>query len=103
MDSPDCDETNCDWVLAICYDEKPARGVAALRAKSEPCCSRCSGGALNLADVAVRKQKLPQQQDVVLLRRAGLSRNVSLPSPARDSSSSRIRLEEKHQGAATQR
>jgi hypothetical protein len=51
----DCDpafprsEPNCDqdqeWVLYICYDEKPSRGIAALRGSSGPaCCSRCSCG-----------------------------------------------------------
>ncbi|MDD5320321.1 MAG: hypothetical protein PHD43_06850 [Methylococcales bacterium] len=52
----DCDpfrntgEENCQnlpetWVLAICYDEKPSRGVTALRGSSgTACCSRCNCG-----------------------------------------------------------
>jgi hypothetical protein len=41
----DCLETEQAWVLAICYDEQPSRGVAALRAStSAPCCSRCNCG-----------------------------------------------------------
>jgi hypothetical protein len=33
-----------DWVLAICYDEKPSRGMTALRAETpkSSCCSSCS-------------------------------------------------------------
>jgi hypothetical protein len=53
---PDCDplqptpttsapQGNQDWVLAICYDEKPSRGMTALRADVQSqCCSRCSSG-----------------------------------------------------------
>ena len=41
---PNCDEEQ-RWVLYICYDEKPSRGVTALRGGSGPaCCSRCSCG-----------------------------------------------------------
>jgi hypothetical protein len=41
---PNCDEEQ-QWVLYICYDEKPSQGVTALRGGSGPaCCSRCSGG-----------------------------------------------------------
>jgi hypothetical protein len=44
-DDPNCRESTEQWVFAVCYDEKPARGVAALRAGSAPaCCSRCSCG-----------------------------------------------------------
>lgn len=40
-----CKDLTEKWLLAICYDEKPSRGVAALRANTEaPCCSRCSCG-----------------------------------------------------------
>jgi hypothetical protein len=37
-----CDEGDETWVLAICYDEKPSRGVTALRS-SGCACSKCSG------------------------------------------------------------
>jgi hypothetical protein len=41
----DCQEVVEDWVLAICYDEKPSRGITALRGGSgAACCSRCSCG-----------------------------------------------------------
>jgi hypothetical protein len=41
----DCQEVTEDWVLAICYDEKPSRGITALRGSSgAACCSRCSCG-----------------------------------------------------------
>jgi hypothetical protein len=41
---PDCDQDQ-PWVLYICYDEKPSRGITALRGSSGPaCCSRCSCG-----------------------------------------------------------
>lgn len=40
-----CPEGPQDWVLAICYDEKPSRGVAALRADTAgACCSQCACG-----------------------------------------------------------
>ena len=43
--SEECPEISEDWVLAICYDEKPSRGITALRGSSgAACCSRCSGG-----------------------------------------------------------
>jgi len=43
--SEDCQEVVEDWVLAICYDEKPSRGITALRGGSGAvCCSRCSCG-----------------------------------------------------------
>src|SRR5262249_16357869 len=33
------------WVLAICYDEQPSRGVTALRGEDDTaCCTRCSCG-----------------------------------------------------------
>jgi hypothetical protein len=41
---PNCNEGDETWVLAICYDEKPSRGVTALRS-SGCACSRCSGAA----------------------------------------------------------
>ena len=41
---PDCDQDQ-PWVLYICYDEKPSRGITALRGGSgAACCSRCSCG-----------------------------------------------------------
>lgn len=46
--APDgCQDAEEEWQLAICYDEKPSRGITALRGSSGPaCCSRCScGGA----------------------------------------------------------
>ncbi len=40
-----CQEVPEEWILAIRYDEKPSRGITALRAStSSPCCSRCSCG-----------------------------------------------------------
>lgn len=40
-----CPEGEQEWVLAICYAEKPSRGITALRADvSAPCCSRCACG-----------------------------------------------------------
>jgi len=40
---PQCQDIEQQWVLAICYDEKPVRGVAALH--STPACSpRCNCG-----------------------------------------------------------
>jgi hypothetical protein len=43
--NPICGDQDQQWVLYICYDEKPARGITPLRGStSAPCCSRCSGG-----------------------------------------------------------
>lgn len=40
-----CQDVEEDWILSICYEEKPSRGVTALRGSAEsPCCSRCSCG-----------------------------------------------------------
>ena len=40
-----CSETTEDWVLAICYDEKPSRGIVPLKnTGSAACCSRCACG-----------------------------------------------------------
>jgi hypothetical protein len=40
-----CSETTENWVLAICYDEKPSRGVVPLKnTGSATCCSRCASG-----------------------------------------------------------
>jgi hypothetical protein len=42
---PLCGDEDADWILYICYDEKPSRGITALRGGSGgACCSRCSGG-----------------------------------------------------------
>ena len=39
-----CDDEEETWVLAICYDEKPSRGITALRSMGSSCgCSKCSG------------------------------------------------------------
>jgi hypothetical protein len=41
-----CKDECQDWVLFIRYDEKPTRGVTALRAiRQDGCCSRCSGSS----------------------------------------------------------
>ena len=40
-----CSETTENWVLAICYDEKPSRGIVPLKnTGSAACCSRCACG-----------------------------------------------------------
>jgi hypothetical protein len=41
----ECQDAMEQWVLTLCFSEKPSRGVTALRGSSEaPCCSRCSCG-----------------------------------------------------------
>jgi hypothetical protein len=41
----ECQDAVEQWVLTVCFMEKPSRGVTALRGSSEPpCCSRCSCG-----------------------------------------------------------
>jgi hypothetical protein len=41
----DCQDVEQKWILAICYDEKPSRGVSPLRdTSSQACCSRCNCG-----------------------------------------------------------
>src|SRR5262245_42016047 len=43
--APICGDENEPWVLYVCYDEKPSRGVMPLRgASGGACCSRCSCG-----------------------------------------------------------
>ncbi len=39
----DCDEETEEWILAICYQEKPSRGVTALRNTGSTCSCGCSG------------------------------------------------------------
>ena len=42
---PLCGDEDAEWILYVCYDEKPSRGITALRGGSGgACCSRCSGG-----------------------------------------------------------
>jgi len=38
---PICGDKDEDWVLYICYNEKPSRGVTPLRGGGAVCCSRC--------------------------------------------------------------
>jgi hypothetical protein len=40
----DRDQGNDEWVLAICYQEKPSRGITALRAAACGCGGKTSGG-----------------------------------------------------------
>src|SRR5262245_30706480 len=41
----DCRGANPNWVLAICYDERPSRGITALLGSSDDaCCSKCGCG-----------------------------------------------------------
>ena len=41
----ECQDAVEQWVLTVCFTEKPSRGVAVLRGSSEaPCCSGCSCG-----------------------------------------------------------
>ena len=35
--APDCQDLTEDWVLAVCYDERPSRGITALRGGSSTC------------------------------------------------------------------
>ncbi|MBN1439688.1 MAG: hypothetical protein JW929_09785 [Anaerolineales bacterium] len=40
-----CEDAEETWILSICYDEKPSRGITALQASSgAACCSKCSCG-----------------------------------------------------------
>jgi hypothetical protein len=40
-----CKDAEEPWVLSICYDEKPSRGITPLRGGSgQACCSRCACG-----------------------------------------------------------
>lgn len=40
-----CDDVEQQWILAICYDEKPSRGITPLKGSTEaPCCSKCACG-----------------------------------------------------------
>jgi hypothetical protein len=53
----DCQDVTEDWILAIRYDEKPSRGITALRASTaSPCCSRCSCGGSSACGCACHEQ-----------------------------------------------
>ncbi len=42
---PICGDQDEDWILYVCYDEKPSRGIAPLHGGSgATCCSKCSCG-----------------------------------------------------------
>jgi hypothetical protein len=46
----DCEAAEQDWILAICYDEKPSRGVTSLRQPEKQSCGcgcGCGGGSKN--------------------------------------------------------
>ena len=44
---PLCGDADEEWILYLCYNETPSRGVTALRGASSggSCCSRCSGSS----------------------------------------------------------
>ncbi len=53
----DCQELVESWVLAICYDEKPSRGITALRGSSAAaCCSRCNCGGSSACGCSCHSQ-----------------------------------------------
>jgi hypothetical protein len=57
----DCRDVQEDWILAICYDEKPLRGVTALRGSSgSACCSRCACGGSSTCGCGCQSHS-PQQ------------------------------------------
>lgn len=42
---PICGEEDDEWILYVCYDERPTRGITPLRgSSSSACCSQCSCG-----------------------------------------------------------
>ena len=52
-----CRDVTEDWFLAICYQEKPSRGITALRASTEaPCCSRCKCGGSSACGCSCHEQ-----------------------------------------------
>jgi hypothetical protein len=53
----DCQDLVEDWILAICYDEKPSRGITALRGSSgAACCSRCNCGGSSACGCSCHSQ-----------------------------------------------
>ncbi len=45
QEDPRCKEQVEEWILAVCYDEKPSRGITPLKGSSgAACCSRCACG-----------------------------------------------------------
>ena len=55
--SEDCREVTEDWILAVCYDEKPSRGVTALRGAGRAAsCSRCNCGGSSTCGCSCHSQ-----------------------------------------------
>src|SRR5262249_8522265 len=45
LPQPICGDEDQDWILYLCYDEKPSRGITPLQSGSgAACCSKCGCG-----------------------------------------------------------
>jgi hypothetical protein len=100
--SEECRDVTEEWVLAICYDEKPSRGITALRAASgSACCSRCSGsgspacgcgchgqtnghGSHNQPRVQPTQRRTPAQCEPILTCEGYVFRVYRAPTPTRN-------------------
>ncbi|HEY2922860.1 MAG TPA: hypothetical protein VGK77_28100 [Candidatus Binatia bacterium] len=66
----ECQDAVEQWVLTVCFTEKPSRGVTALRGSSEPpCCSRCSCGGSSGCGCGCHESAVSQKKPAT----AGLS------------------------------
>ena len=51
LPQPICGDQDEDWILYVCYDEKPSRGITPLHGSSgAACCSKCSCGGSSSCD-----------------------------------------------------
>ncbi|MGH7843988.1 MAG: hypothetical protein ACREQW_02290, partial [Candidatus Binatia bacterium] len=59
----ECQDVVEQWVLTVCFTEKPSRGVTALRGSSEPpCCSRCSCGGSSGCGCGCHESQVSQKK-----------------------------------------
>ena len=67
----ECKDVEEQWVLSVCFTEKPTRGVTALRGSSEPpCCSRCSCGGSSGCGCGCQESGMSRKQPAPSARSA---------------------------------
>ncbi len=55
-----CQDAVVPWVLSICYDEKPSRGINPLQASSgQACCSKCACGGSSTCGCSCHEKTAP--------------------------------------------
>jgi hypothetical protein len=67
----ECQDVQEQWVLTVCFTEKAARGVTALRGSSEPvCCSGCSCGGSSNCGCGCQESGMSRKQPASATRSA---------------------------------